>query len=286
MNIPTASATRLDILLHPERWTLINAATTESRASKAAPAARRAWSRQNAHAGARREILLAVGGSDWFGLNGMLHPCVPGTVFFIDPNVMHDNYYPKIPQGLEHIWLHICGTRVMVAWLLIEGGKLVRRQEHLAVLSQEQIGVWLDAFPLASEPLRTDLDRARMHLLTGLVGAYLAQHWREASLPSTRSQTESMQAEVIDTIRRHIDSTAGREVTLDSLAHLSGYSKFHLLRLFRARIGCTIHQYVDQARARRMQTMQEAGATNSAMAIALGFSSPTAYLRWRRQRPQ
>ena len=286
MNTQPASATPLNILLHPERWTVIDTATPEAPASQQAPAARRAWSRQNAHGGATREILLAVGGADWFGLNGVLHPCVPGTVFFIDPDVMHDNYYPETAQGLEHIWLHVCGSRVMVAWLFIEGGKLIRRQEHLAVLSQEQIGVWLDAFPSSSEPLRTELDRARMRLLIGLVGAYLAQHWRETSLTAPRRQTESMQAEVIDTIRRHIDSMAGRDVTLDSLAHLSGYSKFHLLRLFRARIGCTIHQYIDQARARRMQTMQEAGATNRAIAIALGFSSPTAFLRWRRQRPQ
>jgi len=63
-------------------------------------------------------------------------------------------------------------------------------------------------------------------------------------------------------------------VTLDFLAHFSGYSKFHLSRFFRQQAGCTVHQYIDAARQRRMRALRAEGATNQAIADELGFSDP------------
>lgn len=70
--------------------------------------------------------------------------------------------------------------------------------------------------------------------------------------------------------------------TSSGLAHFSGYSKFHLSRIFRTWIGCSIHQYIDTSRQRKMESMKTAGYSNRAIAEALGFSEASAYLRWRR----
>ncbi len=274
-------------LLHPEHWMVLTGAAGGRVPARHPPSpARVAWSAANAHRNTNREILLCLAGNDYFGLNGQLYPARPGRLFIIDPGVPHDNYYPPETCGLEHIWINLLGDRISASWIQIEAGRLVRVQDHLAILMPEQIGVSLAAFPSATAPICTRADVVRLHLLTGLTAVYLAEHRTDDQSHAQEQQPPSLQQRVVDTICRHIDQEAGRGVTLDLLAHFAGYSKFHLLRLFRAQTGLTVHQYVDKARRRRLQELKHKRMTNQAIADELGFSSPTAFIRWRKQKCQ
>jgi len=273
------------VLLGSEHWVTVTAGMPVAVTGRA-PAERWAWSERNAHSNANREILLAVRGTGWFGMGGRLYPCQPGCLFLIDPGFLHDNYYPETADGLEHIWLRMLGDRVMVSWLRIEAGRCLRQYESLAVLTQEQLGVSLCAFPDDTEPLASAADIVRLRLLVALIAVYLAERITDVREdPGSSDAAVTIQEEVTEAIRRHIDETSGKGVSLEFLAHFAGYSKFHLHRFFRARAGCTIHQYMDAARVRRMRQMKTAGAVNAEIAEALGFSDPAAYLRWRRRRP-
>lgn len=274
-----------DVLLAAERWVTVAAGMPAPTISPPRPpAGRQAWSTRNAHHNAHREILLAVRGADWFGMDGRLYPCGPGHLFLIDPGIPHDNYYPETADGLEHIWLRVLGDRVIVNWLRITAGRTQRQHESLAVLSQEQLGVSLGAFPDDTRPLPTTFTTIRLRLLVALIAAHLAEGLT-AILEGrgTPPTTQSMQAKVTEAIREHIDDTSGKGVSLEFLAHFSGYSKFHLARFFRRQAGCTIHQYIDAARVRKMKQMKAAGAVNREVAQTLGFSDVAAYLRWRRR---
>ena len=66
-----------------------------------------------------------------------------------------------------------------------------------------------------------------------LARAIQQQHGEEDS--------EVFQLQIIHSIMQQIRATAGKGITLDVLAHLSGYSKYHLLRLFTQYAGKTIH---------------------------------------------
>lgn len=273
------------VLLHSERWTVVQGAMPGAAAGRPrVPSARRAWSQANAHRIANPEILLAVRGEDWFGMDGAMYPCRPGCLFLIAPGVPHDLNYPESASGLEHIWLRVLSDRVFVNWVSIEGGRQTRLHESLAVLHQEEVGVLTAPF----SDLARDSGYAsiRLRLLVGMIASHLAEHAAspQAHPAAATPPPASVQSNVAAAIRRHIDDTAGRGVTLESLAHFSGYSKFHLSRVFRTWSGCSVHQYIDRARQRKAEALRADGARNSDIADALGFSETAAYLRWRRIR--
>lgn len=51
-------------------------------------------------------------------------------------------------------------------------------------------------------------------------------------------------SKVIDYIEEHLEE----ELNLKKIAQAAGYSKFHLHRMFAAKAGCTIHQYIQKRR--------------------------------------
>ncbi len=216
-------------------------------------------------------------------MGGKVYPCTPGTLFVIEPRVAHDNYYPPSASGLEHIWLRMLADTLCMSWISITNGRLGRPHELPAALRWRNLGLVPDAFPDPETNLAGPVAEARIRLLVGFVAAYLAEQ-RLSPPPAADRADAHPHSQVVDAICRHIDQTAGRDVTLDFLAHFSGYSKFHLSRLFRRHAGCTIHQYIDTARQRRMAVLRADGATNQAISDELGFSDPTAYLRWRKQK--
>jgi AraC family transcriptional regulator len=64
------------------------------------------------------------------------------------------------------------------------------------------------------------------------------------------------------------------DLSLDSLAAESGYSRAHFLRMFRAAIRQTPHQYLVSLRLERaIQMMKERSRPLIDIAIACGFSS-------------
>lgn len=274
-----------DVLLHAERWSVTCADSPVERGGGARPPARRrTWSREHAHINDGLEILLAVRGDDWFGMGGAMHRCRPGCLFLIDPGVPHDAFYPETASGLEHIWLWVLSDRVFVTWLAIEGGRCVRLHESVAVLHQDRLGVLTAPFADGVRVPGSRFDTIRLRLLVGMIATHLAEHAADpaADAAAPLPKPGSIQSNVAAAIRRHIDDTGGRGVTLESLSHFAGYSPYHLCRMFRAWSGCSIHQYVDRARWRKKEAMQAAGATNGAIAETLGFSEVSAYLRWRR----
>lgn len=53
---------------------------------------------------------------------------------------------------------------------------------------------------------------------------------------------------VIDGVVKYIENNLQENLELDLIAAKAGYSKFHLLRVFSDKVGCTIHQYIIRRR--------------------------------------
>ena len=76
-----------------------------------------------------------------------------------------------------------------------------------------------------------------------------------------------------------IDSYA-EKLTLDSVSHKVGFSKYHFSRLFRSYTGETLYRYVNTVRISNAQIMlmdQENSITN--IAYAVGYSSMSSFIR-------
>jgi len=273
------------LFLQPRRWQFVGAGEGDVPAvDRDMPPARRRWSREHTHRHPAREMLFCIRGEGCFGLGEKLYPCRPGLFFVIDPDVGHDDHYPGDASGLEHLWIRPFGDQILLNWLRVEGGAIRPVHDAVRVIDAARVGADLvrGLEPDADGDAPGAAYRAmRFRLFLGALGLVLLPALR-AEAPVGRPEDGGVQERVIRAIQQHIEATAGKDVTLDFLAHFAGYSKYHLHRLFRAHTGRTIHQYVDACRRDRVRQLRAEGSTNAAIADALGFSGTAAYLRWRR----
>lgn len=87
---------------------------------------------------------------------------------------------------------------------------------------------------------------------------------------------------VLDHIDRHLDD----DLSLDVLAEIAAYSRFHFHRRFTGLTGISVHRYVQLTRFKRAawQAAFRPGVSMMAIALDAGYESPDAFSRAFRQR--
>lgn len=84
--------------------------------------------------------------------------------------------------------------------------------------------------------------------------------------------------EVLNDILNYIDKNLDREICLDDLAAYSGYSKYHLNRVFSERVGCTIYKYIQHKRLQQAaRRLTESNDRIIDIAGDAGYSSQQAF---------
>ena len=79
---------------------------------------------------------------------------------------------------------------------------------------------------------------------------------------------------ILSRVREKIEANLGSDLSLNSLARESGYSRAHFLRMFRSATGLTPHQYVMNQRINRARhCLQSEGSSIVDIAVSCGFSS-------------
>lgn len=77
----------------------------------------------------------------------------------------------------------------------------------------------------------------------------------------------------------YLRSESGKQVTLDELSALTGYSKFHLLRAFKAELGITPHQFLIQVRLAKARQLLTRGVPPALVAADVGFADQAHFIR-------
>ncbi|MGQ0704394.1 MAG: AraC family transcriptional regulator [Gemmatimonadales bacterium] len=77
---------------------------------------------------------------------------------------------------------------------------------------------------------------------------------------------------VVQRVREYLDAHLADRPRLDDLAALAEFSRFYLLRVFRAEAGLAPHQYLTQIRVERAKQLLAAGWPISQVATAVGLS--------------
>lgn len=265
----------LQVALAPETWRLVSSALPPEMPT-VRDDAHREWMAGNSHCHAHREVLLVLSGEPHFGLDGRVYASAPGTVFVLGAFEPHDLEWPPWTPDSDHLWMGIIGREVGGRVLSIREGLLTAQgTEHLLLHEPEVAG----SSALTEGMGRRDLPAlARTRLLVALAG--IVTSLVERGFEVEEPLAGDVQRRTVQAVRRYIEETAGRGVTLDGLARFSGYSKYHLLRLFQRHMGLTIHQYVDQCRLRRVRELRTEGATDARIGRELGFSSAPSFSRW------
>jgi AraC family transcriptional regulator len=127
---------------------------------------------------------------------------------------------------------------------------------------------------LLAEELETDKPAGRLYV-DSLTHA-LATRYLLLDCASTRPEARlsALPRRTLDRVREKIEANLESDLTLDSLAEESGYSRAHFLRMFRAATGLTPHQYVLGLRLSRAQDgLRQRDARIIDIALSGGFSS-------------
>jgi AraC-like DNA-binding protein len=271
---PPFTADQLTVLTGAQRWRLISTIIPpESDA-----VARRG--RVDRHAHPHQEVLIPLSGGGSYGHGEQAYPCVPGAVYLFDRFEPHDNGYGPDVRDALHLWVSIVEDRAFARTMRIAGGRMTAGAFACAVrpddLALDLQRTFADARRLASGA--PALSRARV---VGAIAAIVACVAHDGTSREPREHG-SLQEQAIDAITRHIAQTAGNGVTLEHLARIAGFSKFHFLRLFKKRTGKTVHQYVDDCRLQRVAELRIRGLAQKEIGERLGFSCPAAFSRWYR----
>lgn len=103
---------------------------------------------------------------------------------------------------------------------------------------------------------------------------------RRAAAPSTRARRE-----VVAAACRFMDEHAAEAIDLDAIAAAVGLSPFHFLRVFRAEVGMTPHQYLIGARLERaVALLRETESPVTQVAFDAGFGDVSNFINTFRRR--
>lgn len=129
------------------------------------------------------------------------------------------------------------------------------------------------------EQLRTEKDPLlREEDLTRFLGQ-LARH----RIMLTDPPLVGREPQAVERAREYLVANAFRRVPLEILAVISGLSKFHLLRVFKAQTGLTPWQFQTQLRVDLARKLLAAGETPGQVAVACGFADQSHLTRRFRQ---
>lgn len=209
---------------------------------------------------------LTVGGAETFTQDGRPGVSLPGQVRVAEPGVVHTG-----APGDGTAWRYVALYIDPAAFTGLLGDAVTPFALHRAVLTDPDLfeaGVALvEALTNSSDPVERE-ERLAMLLLR------LASHHRDVDRIASRSEPAK-----ITLAREYIRHRMATVVRLDELAAAVGFSKFHLLRTFKAATGLTPWRYQVQLRLSVARDLLRGGTPASQVAVICGFFDQSHFTR-------
>jgi len=224
-----------------------------------------------------RELCFVIDGCSEYMLNGSVYQANPGTVFMIDSWVPHAFGYRECDKGLLHLWFHIHDSGLSAELMRIaEHGEF--RLEAREIVLPEDFKIQLSRrWELLNSLAEITEDAVRIYMtspINAILDEFSFQTYQQTFVSKNRIE------EVIAALKRYIQRVNARGCSLRRLERISGYSRYHLSRLFRRHAGCTIGEYIDKVRKEYTVAAMRHGLTQKEIAFELGFSSPSNFWNW------
>ena len=151
------------------------------------------------------------------------------------------------------------------------------------VLAQAEIELFSQCWKSLKEPPDWMPPTMRRTALTSAIFSLVLRAIHNWSRPSSEDTSSGRRREIVRAVRQHIETHLEEADDLDTLAHLSGYSKFHFSRMFKECAGQTVHEFVNSCRVKRATKLIQDGVQRKLIAGELGFSCPAAFSNWQRK---
>ena len=240
------------------------------------------WLKKNIDKHPQREILLALKGNSLNSLNGTSYLCSPGSLFLFDEFEGHDRYYSSINEDIDHLWIHLVEDKIAARIASIRNHRIEYSGHNLIIEDNNLVSLMFEVWDsLKTSKLSDNLKRKKLVSIISLFMLELVE--RDLSCSAKTGTAKTYQAQTIDMIKEHIVNTSGKSLTIDKLARIAGYSKFHFLRLFKQHTGESIHKYINTVRVSKVKSMLKNGYSKKEITEELGFSCASSFSNWFRK---
>lgn len=228
------------------------------------------------------ELMLSLSGHAAFFYAEQYCEVVPGDVFLIAPGVRHSRSYFPVNDHYCHAWFWIRPQFIQSAMIIRDQGfsKYCLTLFPDSLFSQYAYEELTDILHFQPPP---EIGRLFIQAIAGLLaGKYWQILQRDQSL-KTPENREMKKCNIAD-ICQYIEEHHGVGISLEHMARMMHFSKFHFHRIFREATGVTLHDYTDRIRYHKALEMEKSGCLQKEIAEFLGFSSPSAYWFWRHKK--
>ncbi|RKM55166.1 AraC family transcriptional regulator [Butyrivibrio sp. X503] len=208
--------------------------------------------------------------------------CVPGDIVMVAPGTLHE-YLSESDGGEKLILLFDIGGYSQVSSLV----PLLKAMPAYVHIKQEEYPVEtarLQNYFWEIDRLYGQRDEFLQISVYSLVTLILAQigsmHLGDTNLAKNTADPQRKNIAKLVAVTNYIDSHRSDDLTVEQLAELAGFSKFHFERLFKNYMGISCYQYITKRRV--MMAQELLGDTDlSVMDIALqsGFFSLSTFNR-------
>ncbi|GBF76681.1 AraC family transcriptional regulator [Paenibacillus sp. 598K] len=231
------------------------------------------------------EIILPLHNGYTVRVSDVTYTPGPGDILIIPPGELHEI---KAPETGERLILQVDVGLLQRLQLLEPALHLMRPAALVSAADKTSIEVdattprglllQLQGEHLGDAPLREAAAYGLLIQFFVRVGRDLAQQDGRRSAP--RDSKRRRQIEIFLRVCRHIDEHCVRELAIDELAELAGYSKFHFARMFKSCIGVSCHDYVTRQRILRAeQLLADPLLPVTEVAMRAGFGSLATFNR-------
>lgn len=240
----------------------------------------RQWLQKNTDSHPTKEMLIVLEGNSLNSLNGLIYPATPGTIFLFDSYENHDRNYSPATGYSVHLWIYFLKHRAIGRILHINKGKLDNAGKGELFLESGRICdlVYQEWGNMKDSSLDSDLKRRKLLSLLSLLFIGMIEH--DISCNNAVSGDENRQGKIIHAIHQHICDSSGKGMTVEKLARIAGYSKFHFFRLFKKHTGQNVLDCINDSRLRKTREMLKTGFLHKQISSELGFSCPSAFSNW------
>ena len=226
------------------------------------------------------KLLLLVSGRGGYVVDGQRYLLQPGDVVLIGsrsahrPELEEDSPYERIIIYISPEFLQSASTADCDLLELFSGshGHVLRLKEN------ERKRVFAMAAALEKELAGVDFGReilSNTELLRILVEVGRQQRRKDAQNPDPVVPKDSRVLEWMAYLDRHLNE----DMDMDHLAERFFISKFHMMRMFRAETGFTIHTYLMQRRLLAARQLIDTGMRATEACNRCGFRSYSSFTR-------
>lgn len=231
------------------------------------------WHVTNRHEHYCREVLFVLSGSTFTFSGNDFFYCPSGTLQLFPAHEKHNCSYLPGSSGI-HIWGKVQNTRMVFFGYELhpQRSEMDCTAKFSYIFSDKDIlrrlnSAW-DELPAGKAETVVELE-ALFRLI------FCTVYRNTGTEPNLRQ-------EMMVNIRKLLTDTCGRDMDIDHLARLAGYSKQHFMRKFKEINGCTVGEIIETARLKELEEIPP-GMQIKELADKLGFDSASAFCHWRKK---